>query len=237
MADRWSENEPRRALVLAVVLPIVGLLIGMAWSAKPFLKLQQRRWDHAYFTEQTAKHPELTVEQNADGWYLIDEKIVKQAEAMKEKYGYYAPYYDWHWSVVAQFPRTADQSPALADFAPLVFPPLAGLLLMGFIARKRIWVTALLRAVPRTPASARIGMLLVVVWVLCNSSEGHTGTRTLAQHFTSFWWNIGVKLNPSEDPNDWPVIPIALGVLFVLPMFTEWAIRPLLAKFRMSHKG
>ncbi len=85
--------------------------------------------------------------------------------------------------------------------------------------------------------SVRVGMALSLLWLLCDTARGHRAyyyspRNTLTEAFTVFWGQIGVSLNPSGDPRDWPVKAIAMTLLFLLPIFIWWAAKPLLSRAR-----
>jgi hypothetical protein len=94
-------------------------------------------------------------------------------------------------------------------------------------------------------ASVRIGILLVVLWLLCRWGTEHAND-SIAKQFANFWWNIGMRFDPTHrDPSGyidgiaynggqdgWFVIPIAGSMLFALPMFIKWAASPIVSKMR-----
>lgn len=75
--------------------------------------------------------------------------------------------------------------------------------------------------------------MLAALWFLCDQAAGnrnyYTGPRdSMVMAFRGFWGSIGARLNPSQDWRDWPVKVIAMALLFFLPIFIWWAIKPII---------
>jgi hypothetical protein len=71
--------------------------------------------------------------------------------------------------------------------------------------------------------------MLSVTWLICEKGAGRNYyPRDMTYRFVVFWRNIGVFLCPSHDQYDWPVTPLAMISLFVLPIFIWWAIKPII---------
>jgi hypothetical protein len=93
----------------------------------------------------------------------------------------------------------------------------------------------------RISPSARIGIMLSILWFLCDTARGwhksyyYDPRNTMTQAFTVYWGNIGVALNPSRDPHDWPVKVIAMALLFFLPIFIWWAILPVFTAMKRRY--
>jgi|ERR1035437_920054 hypothetical protein len=117
---------------LAVVLAVVGGLLGIWQTEKPLHALQKRRWDNAYFRSEIARHQELTLTQNNVGWYLMDYN-------MRPSWPVYE--WDWEWRVLERFPRTADEPPKLREYFPLTFPAI-GAFLAWLVVHTFAWIIA-----------------------------------------------------------------------------------------------
>jgi hypothetical protein len=110
----------RLALVLAI---IAGVTAGCLLSIGEFKSLEQQRWANKYFKSEVAKHPEWTLHQNEDGWYLYDgfDKDLK-------------------WRVAESFPRTVDHEPTLWEYLVPFGALLGGGVLMWLVVHTIAWV-------------------------------------------------------------------------------------------------
>jgi len=125
---------------LAVVLAIIAGA-GATWTQiKPFRAIQQRGWDNAYFREEVAKHPELTLTSDRDGWYLQDETLEKKWKAEHLANPYYFEW-DWRWSIIEQFRRTADAPPKISEYLALAITPISAAVIAWLLVHTIAWVT------------------------------------------------------------------------------------------------
>ena len=121
---------------LAVVLAIIAsVMTGGLWSLQKFRSLEEEKWTNRYFQSEVAKHPELTLAQNEDGWYLMDNGPHPEW-ALHRKYGRE----DWHWRVVEHFPRTVDHKPTLWEYLVPFGAFLGSGVLMSLVVHTVAWV-------------------------------------------------------------------------------------------------
>ncbi len=88
----------------------------------------------------------------------------------------------------------------------------------------------------RIPPAVRAGLALSVLWLLCDIARGHgyhyysNPRNTLTQSYDVFWGGIAAAIVPSHNADDWLVKVTAMTLLFLLPVFLWWAVRPLLSR-------
>ncbi len=93
----------------------------------------------------------------------------------------------------------------------------------------------------RLSASARVGLILSGAWLLCDIARGWDvyygeGPDNITESFAVFFGKIGAALCPDigSDRVNWPSVPIAMLIVFLLPVVIWWIVRPMVSAYSSS---
>jgi hypothetical protein len=120
---------------LAVVLSVIGGLIGFSWRSAHPSEAQQWRWNYEYFRSEVSRHPDLKLLQGSNGWFYLAEDRHTPIGQWEVCCGQYM-----EQSMVETFPPGADVAPNWWEYWTVPIPAISGIALPWLILYVTLWV-------------------------------------------------------------------------------------------------